>query len=64
MSDPDHLCNSDAVCEILAPSTKCGSIWHSFGLDPMEFDGVHDNERLSYGVPGFDNFGQALLTVF
>ena len=44
--------------------TLCGSIWDSFGLDPRKYDGVVDNPAIFYGVPGFDNFSQALVTVF
>ena len=46
------------------PGTVCGSTWEEFGLNPWDFDNVRDNENILYGVPGFDDFGQALLTVF
>ena len=33
-------------------------------MNPAEVDGVIENPVISYGVPGFDHFGQALLTTF
>ena len=63
-SDADHLCNSDQRCEVLAPGSVCGSTFRDKGVDPFEVDGVYENERIFYGIAGFDDFWQALLTVF
>ena len=46
------------------PNAVCGNIFEKAGLDPKEYDNVIDNDTLDYGVPGFDNFGQAMLTTF
>ena len=62
-----HLCSTDQDCEGLSLSEEtavCGSVYDSYGLDPKEVDQVIDNRLLSYGVSGYDNFSQALLTVF
>ena len=42
----------------------CGAVYPTYGLNPHEVDQVIDNEVLSYGITGYDNFWQALLTVF
>ena len=62
-----HLCSQASDCYSLSPSEEtavCGSVYDSYGLDPKEVDQVIDNRLLSYGVSGYDNFSQALLTVF
>lgn len=61
----DHsLCLSDADCLQYGPDVVCGSIFEKAGLDPIKYDNVRTNEKILYGIPGFDNFGQGLLTVF
>ena len=39
-------------------------MWEEYELDPKQYDAVYENEQIFYGIIGFDNFGQALLTVF
>ena len=61
------LCNSDSVCQARHPdypNVVCGSIWHEHELDPWKYDDVRENPQIFYGVPGFDYFSQALITVF
>ena len=60
----EQLCYYDEDCNKKAPGSVCGSVWEKYGLDPFEVDDVIENPLISYGIPGFDNFGQALLTVF
>ena len=64
MAGEDRLCNTDKVCQAISPEMVCGSVWHEYGLNPNEVDHVIDNPVIFYGVQGFDNFWQALLTVF
>lgn len=42
----------------------CGSTWEKAQLDPVRYDNVRQNELILYGIPGFDNYFQAMLTVF
>ena len=42
----------------------CGAVYDKYGLDPAEYDGVKDMELLMYDIPGFNNVGQAFLTIF
>ena len=63
----EFLCNSDEDCRKFMPDNPdavCGNIFEKAGLDPKEYDNVIDNETIDFGVPGFDNFGQAMLTTF
>ena len=42
----------------------CGTVYESFGKDPLEYDGIRDIEAIMYGIPGFDNVAQGFLTIF
>ena len=42
----------------------CGAVFEDYKLDPFEVDGVADIELIMYGIPGFDNIGQAFLSIF
>ena len=62
-----NLCRYDSDCVDKIPvgmPAICGSVWEKAGLDPVLYDGVRANELILYGIPGFDNFGQGLFTVF
>lgn len=63
-ADVPTLCSSDAMCQEFVSGSVCGSTWEEFGLDPWKVDNVLENDKLFYGVPGFDDFGMSLLTVF
>ncbi len=60
------LCHSDYQCQLAYDDENlvCGSTWEKAGLDPVLVDNVRDNEAIFFGISGFDNFGQALYTVF
>lgn len=65
--DGPSLCADDDHCKTLFPDEDvhiCGTTFEKYGLDPIEYDGIRDIELIMYGIPGFDNVGQALLTVF
>lgn len=65
--DGPSLCADDDHCKTLFPEEDvhiCGTVFEKYGLDPIEYDGIRDIELIMYGIPGFDNVGQALLTVF
>lgn len=62
--DANHLCFEDAQCKVYNETYVCGNIWEKAGLDPIRYDGVRENELLLYGIPGFDNYFQAMYTVF
>ena len=65
------LCQTDDFCayyttEKNASDVHCGS-YSSAGfpnIDPRIADDVNNDEVINYDILGFDNFGQALLTVF
>ena len=42
----------------------CGTVYETFGKDPLEYDGIRDIEAIMYGIPGFDNVAQGFLTIF
>ena len=42
----------------------CGTVYDKYGLDPIEHDDIRNIELIMYGIPGFDNVGQALVTIF
>lgn len=65
--DEIRLCYTDQQCEDAYKNDEiavCGSVYEKFGKDPKEYDGIHDIELIMYGIPGFDNIGQAFLTIF
>ena len=68
LDEDNNLCHSDEQClenfELTDENIVCGSIWERAGLDPIVYDQVRSNKTLLYGIPGFDNFFQALYTVF
>ena len=33
-------------------------------MDPADYDDIQEIELIMYGIPGFDNVGQAFLTIF
>ena len=63
-AEVDRLCNSDEMCQVMQSGTFCGSLWETYDLNPRKYDQVFDNELIFYGIPGFDNFLQAFVTVF
>lgn len=63
VNDERTLCITSDDCKHLAMAV-CGSTWEKAGLAPVDFDGARDAWVISYGIPGFDNFFQALYTVF
>ena len=66
--DGPVLCAEDADCLFHFPekgeNAICGTVYESFGKDPIEFDGIRDIELIMYGIPGFDNVFQGFLTIF
>ena len=63
-ADLDILCNSDQICNDFQPGLVCGSVWESYELDPNKIDDVINDASIMYGVVNFDNFFNAVLTVF
>lgn len=65
--DGPVLCQEDADCQLAFPDAEvaiCGTVYDKYGLDPIEFDDIRNIELIMYGIPGFDNVGQALITIF
>ena len=58
------MLTESATADFKSEAAVCGAVYPSYGLDPREVDQVLDNQALSYGITGYDNFWQALLTVF
>ena len=56
----------DASCKTFNPDGvgKCGTVYEAAGLDPLIYDDIINNELVMFGIPGFDQFGQALITIF
>ena len=51
----------DSIC---GANATCGAIFESYGQDPLIYDDVRNLKAISYGIPNFDSFPQALVTVF
>ena len=70
MRDYERLCFSDDQCHEYMNDPEfesdvvCGSTWEKAGLAPVKYDDVRNNSIILYGIPGFDNFFQALYTVY
>ena len=65
--DGPAICATDDDCKAEfpdAPVAICGTVYDKYGLDPIEYDDIRNIELIMFGIPGFNNFGQSLLTVF
>ena len=65
--DGPTLCLTDEDCAKEWPDAEfaiCGTVYEKAGLDPNDVDGIMDIELIMYGIPGFDNVAQGLLTIF
>ena len=43
---------------------KCGDIYVDYGLDPVEYDGVHDIELINFDITNFNDVLSASVTFF
>ena len=43
---------------------KCGDIYADYGLDPVEYDGAHDNEMINFDITNFNDVISASVTIF
>ena len=61
------LCKTDVQCAELFPDDDvaiCGAVYEKYGVDPVVHDNIRDIELIMYGIPGFNNVAQSLLTIF
>lgn len=68
--DASWQCSSDAMCSG-APNNlgtdtvaKCGDVYSDYGLDPVEYDGAHDNEMINFDITNFNDVLSASVTIF
>ena len=43
---------------------KCGNVYRDYGLDPVEYDDVYNNEMINYDITNFNNVFSSALTIF
>ena len=55
-------CNKDDMCP--GPVMKCGNVYRDYGLDPVEYDDVYNNEMINYDITNFNNVFSSALTIF
>lgn len=63
-------CRSDTMCTGFPNNLGeesgaiCGDIYRDYGLDPVEFDQVRENELINYDITNFNSVLNAYLTIF
>ena len=65
--DTEWLCLDDASCDRQLGVTGlafCGTVYDAAGLDPLYYDNIRNEELIMYGIPNFDHFGHAIVTIF
>ena len=68
--DANWQCQVDSMCSgkpnYLGTDTvaKCGDVYRDYGMDPVVYDGVHDNEMVNYDITNFNSVLNASLTIF
>ena len=61
-TDDDQICSTNGLgYHYCASGQYCGNPM-DWGI-PLENDGVSDREQILYGIPNFDNLGNALLLI-
>lgn len=43
---------------------KCGDVYVSYGLDPVEYDGARDNEAINFDITNFNSVLGSAVTIF
>ena len=43
---------------------KCGDIFKDYGLDPIKYDQIRENEMINYDITNFNSVIHGGLTVF
>ena len=69
VEDANWQCSSDEMCtgfpnDLGDSAVVCGDIYRDYGLNPVEFDGVRENELINYDITNFNSFTNAALTIF
>ena len=68
--DAGWQCSSDAMCSGNPNNlpegkvAKCGDIYRDYGLDPVEFDDVYNNEMINFDITNFNSVLASSLTIF
>ena len=68
--DAPWQCSSDEMCRgspnfiETGAVAKCGDIHRDYGLDPLVYDGVLENETINYDITNFNSVFKASVTIF
>jgi hypothetical protein len=39
-------------------------VYNAAGVDPLYYDNIRNEELIMFGIPNFDHFGHAIVTIF